>query len=58
MHQAARGFFEDERHLRSQFEYVTDSAPLNEKIEMNLKTQLGMVRNYFFILFELMFRAT
>ena len=39
-----RGFFLDDRHLGFQFEYMTDTAPLNQNIADNLKTQIG---NYF-----------
>ena len=57
MHQAARGFFEDERHLRSQFEYVTDSAPLNEKNWDESENPTWYGTELFCILFELMFKA-
>ena len=36
-----RGFFLDERHLASYFEYLTETPPLNQNIEDNLRTHLG-----------------
>ena len=45
--QICRGFFEDSRHLGAHFQYMTDSPPLDQNIEENLKTFIGTVRYYF-----------
>jgi len=36
----------DERHLRLQFQYITNCQPLNSNIEENLRTSLGHLEKY------------
>ena len=41
--QICRGFWEDPRHLGFHFQHVTETPPLNEKIQENLSTFLSTV---------------
>jgi hypothetical protein len=43
-----RGVLLHDAHLGSQFQYMTDTPPLNENIEKNLRTQLGTSLNNIF----------
>ena len=41
-----RGFFLHDGHLGGQFQYMTNTPPLNQNIEENLRIQLGTNLNF------------
>ena len=41
-----RGFFEDQRHLSSHFEYITDCPSLAENIQKNIAPFLADMKLY------------
>ena len=41
-----RGLFLDPRHLGNQFQYITNTAPLNDQIQKNLRNELDKMKKW------------